>query len=294
MGLKLAFTLFLLLSGMSFAQGQGRATVWFPLLVEDSHHKAVVDLTSESLVVTEHKIPATNVRLLRGTDLDLAIGIVIDTSRSQAQNDLRSFVSAAKAFAQDTIRRSSDRAFFMTFDITPQVTPWLAQERLSGALNSVGVGGGTALYDAIAAACKQYGAPNDWAKPTRRVLVVISDGEDNSSHVTRDYATAQALAYGITIFSLSTPGISNNSIQKGDTVMEDLAKRTGGKYFPVVNAKNAPKALLETAEWLNGMYFVGFSPPSTGEKQRQLQVKLTTKGKFEILYPAKISATPEP
>jgi hypothetical protein len=88
----------------------------------------------------------------------------------------------------ESIRGPEDRVFFLTFDVTPHASEWLKKEQLQSTTVKVKIGGGTALYDAVAMACKQRMGPRDWRKPARRIMVLISDGEDILSHITREKA----------------------------------------------------------------------------------------------------------
>jgi len=116
----------------------------------------------------------------------MELGVLIDASGSQRSADLNEILNAAKQFVGESIRGPEDRVFFLTFNATAQATEWLKREQLQSATVEIKIGGGTALYDALAMACKQRMGPRDWKKPARRILVLISDGEDNASHITRD------------------------------------------------------------------------------------------------------------
>ena len=69
----------------------------------------------------------------------------------------------------------------------------------------VTIGGGTPLYEAVPMACKERMGPIDRHKPAaRRILVLISDGQDNQSHVTKEVAASEALRAGAVIFTIDT------------------------------------------------------------------------------------------
>jgi hypothetical protein len=121
-------------------------------------------------------------------------------------------------------------------------------------------------------------------------LILIGDGDDNSSHITREDAITKAVSSGVVVFSLDTSLVSTVNI-RGDKTMEDFAKRTGGKYYSEVLAKNAAKTFADISGRLNDMYFVGYSSSSTNT-HRGLLVRLKTPGKFEILYPPKLALAP--
>jgi Ca-activated chloride channel family protein len=106
-----------------------------------------------------------------------------------------------------------------------------------------------------------YGAPKECNKPARRILILISDGNDNSSRVTREEAIAKAVSSGAVVFSLGTSLVSIGPF-RGDKTMEDFAERTGGKYYSEVQAKDAAKTFADISRRLSDMYFVSYSSSS--------------------------------
>ncbi|HMK24239.1 MAG TPA: VWA domain-containing protein [Terriglobales bacterium] len=141
--------------------------------------------------MTDSKSTVTDFSLLNAADLPLELGIVIDTSNSQRGHHLEEILKAALDFVNASLRGPDDRVFFLTFDITPEATAWLGKEQLSQFALKVEIGGETALYDAVASACRNRMGPRDWTKPTRREVVVVSDGDDNQSHITRQEAVSE-------------------------------------------------------------------------------------------------------
>lgn len=278
--------LVLLLGTLALAQGGAAPKTLIPLIVKDSHHRLVGELTPASLVITERKTPVTEVSLLNGSDLPLELGVVIDTSSSVEHNSsFKGIVEGAKNFVNDVVRGSEDRIFFLTFATKTEATGWLKKEQLTGVSIELKMGGGTALYDSVAVACKERMGPQEWDHPRRRLLVVISDGHDNLSHITRDEAASEALKSGVVMFTLSTglPGRRD----KGDRVLENWAGVTGGEFFFGLTGKEIPKAFARIKEISNGMYYASYVPPATGNRLHEVEVKSGQKEKLEISYPKK-------
>jgi Ca-activated chloride channel family protein len=94
-------------------------------------------------------------------------------------------------------------------------------------------------------ACKERLGPPDRQKPARRILVLISDGEDNQSHVTREAAASEALRAGAVIFTIDTD-LSGMSY-RGLRIMESLAEVTCGESFTQVGRREVPKS--STVSW---------------------------------------------
>jgi hypothetical protein len=164
---KALLLVFLVLSGI--AQEPPAQRVAIPLIASKSHHKPI-SVTVESLVVMDQKVLVTGASLLRGADLPLELGVLIDESNSQRDAHLDETLKAMKQSVDEVIRGPEDRVFFLPFDSTPHPTEWLKKEQLPGTSVQVRIGGATALYDAVTMACKQRMGPRDWQKPARRVL----------------------------------------------------------------------------------------------------------------------------
>jgi Ca-activated chloride channel homolog len=90
-------------------------------------------------------------------------------------------------------------------------------------------GGGTAMYDALYFACRDKLMKQEQTGPVRRAIILLSDGEDNLSHVTREEAIEMAERAEVIVYTISTniSGMKGN----GDKVLERIAEATGGRAF---------------------------------------------------------------
>src|ERR1700688_835253 len=193
-----------------------------PLIASDSHHRAI-SVQVDSLLITDQKIAVTGANLVLAADLPVELGVLIDASGSQRSADLASILKAAKQFVSEVIQGPNDRVFILQFAATPQATGWLTKEQLQTVNVRVSLGGGTALYDAVAMACKERMGPTDRQRPTRRILVLISDGQDNQSHITREAAASEALRAGAVMFTIDT---TLTNMFHDPKTMETLAELT--------------------------------------------------------------------
>jgi VWFA-related protein len=190
-------------------------------------------MTKDDFNLFEDGKPQSIQYFSRETDLALRIGLLIDTSNS-IRDRLRFEQQAATDFLSDTIRRGKDQAFVMGFDVEPLVVQDYTDnvEKLSSAVRGLQAGGVTSLYDAVYYSCKDklywFPPPEPYL---RRMMIVISDGEDNRSEHTREEALAMAQRSEVTIFAISTN--RSGAEQRGDKVLKRLAEQTGGQaYFP--------------------------------------------------------------
>src|SRR5206468_577390 len=101
------------------------------------------------------------------------------------------------------LKGPDDRLFFEKVDTEADVSSFMNATELGSYKLGVAPEGATALYDGIALACDKRMRPDE-PRLSRRALIVLSDGEDTASHLTRDAAIAKAIEDGVVIFAVST------------------------------------------------------------------------------------------
>src|SRR5205085_3250137 len=117
-------------------------------------------------------------------------------------------------------------------DTTPEVTQPLTadNELLAHGVNMLRPGGGTAMYDAIYGACRDILLKATSKNGSvRRAIILLSDGEDNQSRVTREESIEMAQRAEVVVYTISTNLAPNKD--RGDKVMERIAAATGGRSF---------------------------------------------------------------
>lgn len=277
----LVFVGFSALSGK--AQERMEARVAIPLIAIDSHHRPA-NVAVEMLAIKDRNTSVTQAGLVRGSDLAVEMAILVDASASQHSVDLNDILRSATHFVSRNIRAPEDRVFYETFSATAQMTDWLKREQLPTAKVKLKIGGGTALYDALVMACKERMGPRDWHAPTRRIIVIISDGEDNLSHLRRDEAISEALKSGAVIFTVNTDlsGLS----YRGAMNLEGLAEATGGESFNQVGSTEISRVFENVSEAMSEMYYLQYFPPVPSDSTtHQIEVKNVGREKFKLLYP---------
>jgi len=198
--------------------------------VVTKREKLVTDLNKEDFKVFDDGVQQEIISFSQPTDLPLRIGMVLDTSNS-IRDRLKFEQDAAIDFLFNALRRGKDQAFLMTFDDGPQIIKEFSGDTgdLRDTILKQRAGGGTALYDAVYAASQELlnksPLPPGPNPDVRRVLVVISDGDDNSSNRSRGAAVEMAQRAGVIIYSIST---STQWVNVDDE--RDPAKRVNRKY----------------------------------------------------------------
>jgi len=185
--------------------------------------------------------------------------LLVDASNS-VRDRFKFEQDAAIEFLNSIIRPRYDKAFVVGFDATPEVTQDFTDstEKLSNGVRSLRAGGGTAMYDALYFACRDKLMKQQQTGPVRRAIILLSDGEDNLSHVTREEAIEMATRADVIIYTISTniSGMKGN----GDKVLERIAEATGGRSFFPFQMREMSDAFLSIQEELRSQYAVSFKP----------------------------------
>ncbi|HXX23450.1 MAG TPA: VWA domain-containing protein [Terriglobia bacterium] len=231
--------------------------------VTDKKNRLITDLTKDDFRVFEDGKPQEIRFFSRETDLPLRIGMLIDTSNS-VRDRLRFEQEAAIEFLNTALRPGKDLAFVTAFDLEPQFIQDYTDdiEKLSNAINSVKAGGVTSLYDAVFSSCKEklyvFPPPEPYL---RRVMIVISDGQDNQSVHSREEALSMAQKAEVTIYTISTN--RSGAEGKGDNVLRRLAKETGGHAFFPFEAGDLAANFQEIARELRSQYSLAYVSTNT-------------------------------
>jgi len=261
--------------------------------VMDRRHEFVTDLDQGDFKVLEDGTPQEIRYFGRDTDLPLRIGILLDTSNS-IRPRLEFEKEAANDFLQHVIRRNKDLAFLMTFDNEPEVIQDFTGDLalLSDAIRKQRAGGGTALDDAIYRAAEKLSNPPLPKGPNpevRRVLVVISDGDDNLSDHALSESVEAAIRAEAAIYCVSTNtdwlAIDGDKphkmhVEGGDKVLEEFADQSGGRVFYPYKVDDLAQSFVDIGTELRSQYFIAYSPsnPQSTGKYRKIEVQTDRKG----------------
>ncbi|MFZ3341119.1 MAG: VWA domain-containing protein [Terriglobales bacterium] len=246
--------------------------------VTDKHGHYIKDLKKEDFKITDDKQP-TEVRSFRSeTDLPLEVGLLIDASNS-VRDRFKFEQEAAIEFLNATIRPHYDEAFVVGFDVTPEVVQDFTDnsESLSIGVRSLRAGGGTAMYDALYFACRDKLLKHEETRQVRRAIILLSDGEDNQSHVTREEAIEMAERADAIVYTIST----NISGMKGagDKTLERIADATGGRAFFPFQMREVSDAFSSIQEELRSQYLVAYKPEAFVADGRYRTIDIQAPGK---------------
>jgi VWFA-related protein len=265
-------------------------------VVRDKSRRLIPDLTKDDFEIKEDNIPQKITFFTRETDTPLTIAIMIDTSPSQ-ERVLDAEQREAKNFLRQVLR-PKDLACVIHFDLEVELLQDFTAElrpldaAIDGTvINGGGHGvlpsplpasniGGTHLYDSI------YLAANELMSHEvgRKVLILLTDGEDQGSRETLNKALEAAqksdcIIYAVDIVDRAFYRFGSMGFN-GDAVLRKLCQQTGGDVIKVTKIQNTSAAFQRIADELRTQYLLGYTPsnPRKDPGFRKLDVRVTHGG----------------
>jgi len=250
----------------------------------------VNDLNKDDFAVSENGRPQVIKYFSRESDLPLTIGLMVDTSMSQARV-LESERAASFQFVDQVLRPNKDKVFVMQFDMAVLTRQELTSSRraLEETLPYVDTpsknelqaqrGGGTLLFDAVVKASREIMS----GQRNRKALIILSDGGDNGSDETLTSAIDAAVRADTLIYSIlfsDATFYGGYGAGEGKAAMVRLAKETGGSFFEVSKKLSIGQIFEAIEQQLRSQYSLGFvsDQPVRVSEFRKLQLAADRKG----------------
>lgn len=270
-------------SGQELEQGEGGVfkiktevqEVVLHATVVDEKLRLVTNLDRSAFTVYEDG-QAQTITSFRREDIPVAMGIVIDNSGSMSRS--RTAVNQA---ALNLVRASNpqDQVFVVNFadeyyldqDFTNNIT------KLQEALEKIESRGGTALYDALIASADHL---KQSAKLDKKVLLVVTDGEDNRSRDPLEQAVGQvAMNGGPTIYAIGIQ-LRGDKVRRAKRALRALAEQTGGIAFFPKNLDEVDSISQTVAHDIRNQYTIGYKPSNQqpGGGYRSVRVTAQSRG----------------
>ena len=256
------------------------------------HGKSVTNLgLSDIQIRDDGRPPGTILGFHNITDLPLRIGLLIDTSNSITDRFLFEEAAASK-FLETVVTDRNDLAFVIGFNCSVLLAQDFTSDKTltARALTQLAPGGGTSLWDAVAFAADKL-ASRPEAQPVARVLVVISDGEDNSSSVSLQQAIWAAQRGEVAVYTVSTKEGSRDEPDPlvGTPALKTLSAQTGGNTFTSVSIGDLERRLADLQQVLRGRYLVYYTPssPQTDGRFHAVDIKAEKDGHNLKVYARK-------
>ncbi|MGD0788165.1 MAG: VWA domain-containing protein [Terracidiphilus sp.] len=240
--------------------------------VTDKNGAIVGGLAQDDFAVTEDGRPQQIAVFERQSELPLNLTLAIDTSGS-VRKDMAEEADAARRFAHALLRSQDQMSLLQFATSVRELTPFTNKVRhIDRGLGHLRGDWATALYDAICQGSARLGG-----NPGRRVLVLISDGDDTASNSTYAQALEQALRNEVMIYSLIDVPIEASAGRNlgGEHALITLAEQTGGKSF-YVSGGGLDKAFAQVSSDLRTQYLLGYYPHNQepGKDFHRIQVTI--------------------
>lgn len=270
--------------------------------VLNRRNKLVIDLNKDDFRVLDDGKPQEIRYFSRQTDLPLRIGMLLDTSNS-IRDRIQFEKDAATGFLFNVLRHGKDQAFVMIFDDRPSILQGFTEDagRLRDEIMAMKAGGGTAMYDAIYEACEKELSnpprpPGDQPDVVRRVMIVISDGDDNYSQHTRGEAIEMAQRTSVVIYTISTStqwvSLSETNREKladrkvhkteGDQILKDIAEETGGRAFFPYHVDDLDQSFQDIGDELRSQYSLTYRPSNFVANGKYHKIKIHVEGRKDL------------
>lgn len=248
------------------------------LFAATDHGRSVTNLTQADIGVRDDgKSPNAILNFRNEAQLPLRLGLVVDISNS-VMDRFKFEQTAAVKFLEKVVTDVNDLAFVVAVNNSVLMVQDFTSERdlTAHAINQLAAGGGTALWDAVNYATEKLASRAE-TQPVARVLVVISDGEDNSSSTTLKEVIATALRSEVAIYTVSTRDETNEegSALLGDRALRTISGLTGGASYVPGAISHLNRSLSQLQEVIRSRYLISYKPAEFQRDGRYRPIDIT-------------------
>ncbi|MBI2682961.1 MAG: VWA domain-containing protein [Acidobacteriales bacterium] len=234
----------------------------FVFSVFDKRGRYIKDLKKENFSVLDNRQRVSGLTSFTSeSNLPLRVGVMVDASTS-VRGEFKFEQEAAVEFLNQIVKQR-DQAFVISFDDTPHVEQDFTNntERLTKAVHQIRPGGGTALFDAIYWVSRDLIMKKQERTSVRRAIILLSDGDDTTSRVTRTEAIEMAQRAEVIIYAINTEtGTRGGQRGKNSKILEAIAEATGGKVFYPFRVEELANAFNDIQDELRSQYSLSFKP----------------------------------
>jgi Ca-activated chloride channel family protein len=243
--------------------------------VTDAHGAPVAGLKKDNFILSEDGQPQKISVFDKESALPLSIALAIDTSLS-TRHDLPLEQASAKRFVRTILRPVDAFSVYAFSEIVREATPGFTPDlkRIDEAIDHIRYGAATALYDAIYLTSRALDPRHG-----RKVIVLITDGEDTISKVDYHEAVRAAEEAEALVYSIIIVPIENSAGREigGEHALIQLSEDTGGKYYYATSISQLDEAFQKISDELRTQYLLAYYPSqrTSFSEFRRIQVKVT-------------------
>jgi len=244
--------------------------------VKDKKGQLITDLTQGNFKIFENNKPQEVLNFGRETDLPITVALVIDTSTS-IRDKFKYEQEAAIDFFHTTIRRKKDKGLLLSFDSNIELLHDFTDDpdALTKSVKALKPGGGTRMFDAIFQVCQEK---LKGEVGSRKILILISDGDDNLSSESLESTLEMAQRADVAIFAISTNSSAffGMSSPKNDKVLKRLADETGGRAFFPLKIDELAQSFQDIAQELRSQYSLAYRSNNPNRDGAFRSIKIDT------------------
>jgi Ca-activated chloride channel family protein len=250
--------------------------------VTDKDAKPVADLTADQFKIFENNVEQ-KIKVFKREDIPVSVGIVVDNSGSM--RDKRKGVNAA---ALKFVRSSNekDEVFIVNFNeeafLDAEFTDSIPL--LEEALEKIDARGGTALYDALDTSLQHI---TESASLDKRVLILITDGEDDASRISLEQLIQSVEHSNVMIYTVGLlSGEGGRTTRRAKRALEEISRASGGNVFFPKNPDDVLAVATAIADDIRNQYVIAYTPTSLshdgGFRKVEVRVNAPKRGKLNV------------
>jgi Ca-activated chloride channel family protein len=241
--------------------------------VADKNGHLVTDLTQSAFQVFENGVQQ-QIKIFRREDVPVSMGLIIDNSGSMREKR-QAVESAALAMVKDSNRQ--DEVFIVNFndeayldsDFTSDISV------MEQGLTKIDSRGGTAMRDAIRMSIDHL---RQKAKKDKKVILVVTDGNDNASVMSLDALVRLAQQDDVVIYAIGLLSEEDKTeARKAQRAIKLLVESTGGQAFYPKDVSEVERIAHQVAHDIRNQYTIAYTPSNTALDGTFRQIKLTVK-----------------
>ena len=247
--------------------------------VADSSHHLVTTLPQSAFQVYENDV-LQPIKMFKREDVEISLGLIIDNSGSMREKRAQ-VATAALNLVKDS--NAGDEVFIVNFNDEPNIDVEFTsdQAKMSQALTKIDSRGGTAMRDAIHMAITHL---KEKARKEKKVILVVTDGNDNTSRrkleeVVREAQNSGVLLYAIGLLAQELPA----EAAKAKTAIDSLTEATGGEAFYPTTLDEVDRIAHHVAHDLRNQYSIAYSPTNEKLDSSYRQIKVVVTGPSNLV-----------
>ena len=270
--------------------------------VTDQNSRPIADLTQGEFKVFENNVEQ-QIKVFKREDIPVSVGIIVDNSGSM-RDKRRGVNAAALKFVHSS--NEKDEVFIVNFSDDAYIDTDFTDNipLLEEGLEKIDARGGTALYDALDLSLQHI---TESASLDKRVLILITDGEDDASKLSLEQLVQSIQHSNVMIYTVGLlSGEGGGTTRRAKRALQEISKASGGAVFFPKDPDDVLSIATTIANDIRNQYVIAYSPTNAAQdgsfrkvevrvvspKRGKLNVRTRTGYYAQSTPPAKPAATP--